>query len=168
MDPVDQLLQLQQGGLSIGEYVHQFCELSYLVDETALKDIFRFGLNETLWIILFCYVVLPSPWEKQSLFPKWPPAQRPFTKWLTRPVMSAIPEYLYKMAANPETLHKMAAYPESSQVTADHPESHLITADRPEPCQVTADRPEPHHVTADLPEHCHVSADCPLVSSRLS
>ncbi len=41
MDPVDQLLYLRQGCLSIEEYVHQFCELSYkvpLYDEVLFID----------------------------------------------------------------------------------------------------------------------------------
>ncbi len=38
--------------------------------------------------MVFYYVVLPSPWEKQRLFPKWPPAQT-----------------IHKMATNPETAH---------------------------------------------------------------
>ncbi len=48
MDSIDQLLQLRQGGLSIEEYVHQFCELTYqvpLYDEILFKDLFHFGLN---------------------------------------------------------------------------------------------------------------------------
>ncbi len=48
MDAIDQLLHLRQGGLSIEEYVHQFCELSYqvpLYDEFLFKDLFHFGLN---------------------------------------------------------------------------------------------------------------------------
>lgn len=42
MDPIDQLLHLQQEDLSIVDYVHQFCELSYQVpfDEIVLKDLF--------------------------------------------------------------------------------------------------------------------------------
>ncbi len=49
MDSIDQLLQLRQGGLSIEEYVHQFCELTYqvsLYDEILFKDLFHFGLNK--------------------------------------------------------------------------------------------------------------------------
>ncbi len=48
MDCIDQLLHLRQGGLTIEEYVHQFCELSYqvpLYDESLFKDLFYFGLN---------------------------------------------------------------------------------------------------------------------------
>ncbi len=48
MDSLDQLLHLRQGGLSIEEYVHQFCELSFqvpLYDEFLFKDLFHFGLN---------------------------------------------------------------------------------------------------------------------------
>ncbi len=51
MDSIDQLLHLRQGGLSIEEYVHQFCELSYqvpLYDTFLFKDLFHFGLNEPL------------------------------------------------------------------------------------------------------------------------
>ncbi len=49
MDSIDQLLHLRQGGLSIEEYVHQFCELSFqvpLYDEILFKDLFHFGLNK--------------------------------------------------------------------------------------------------------------------------
>ncbi len=48
MDSIDQLLHLRQGGLSIEEYVHQLCELSYqvpLYDEFLFKDLFHLGLN---------------------------------------------------------------------------------------------------------------------------
>ncbi len=48
MDSIYQLLHLRQGGLSIEEYVHQFCELSYqvpLYDKFLFKDLFHFGLN---------------------------------------------------------------------------------------------------------------------------
>ncbi len=50
MDASYQLLDLRQGSLSIEEYVTQFCLLSNEVhfDEVALKDIFRFGLNEPI------------------------------------------------------------------------------------------------------------------------
>ncbi len=47
MDCIDQLLHLRQGGLSIEEYVYQFCELSYEVPlyvELLFTDLF--GLNE--------------------------------------------------------------------------------------------------------------------------
>ncbi len=49
MDCIDQLLHLCQGGLSIEEYVYQFCERSYqvpLYDELLFTDLFQFGLNE--------------------------------------------------------------------------------------------------------------------------
>ncbi len=48
MDSIYQLLHLRQGGPSIEEYVHQFCELSYqvpLYDKFLFKDLFHFGLN---------------------------------------------------------------------------------------------------------------------------
>ncbi len=48
MDCIGQLLHLCQGGLTMEEYVHQFCELSYqvpLYDESLFKDLFYFGLN---------------------------------------------------------------------------------------------------------------------------
>ncbi len=48
MDCIGQLLHLRQGGLTMEEYVHQFCELSYqvpLYDDSLFKDLFYFGLN---------------------------------------------------------------------------------------------------------------------------
>ncbi len=51
MDSIDQLLQLRQGGLSIEEYVHQFCELTYQVpiyDEILFKDLFQSHLTPPL------------------------------------------------------------------------------------------------------------------------
>ncbi len=51
MDSIDQLLHLRQGGLSIEEYVHQFCELSYqvtLYNKFLFKDLFHFRLNEPI------------------------------------------------------------------------------------------------------------------------
>ncbi len=52
MDSIDQLLHLRQGGLSIEEYVHQFCELSFqvpLYDEILFKDLFHFGHIKSLF-----------------------------------------------------------------------------------------------------------------------
>lgn len=50
MGPVNQLLHLRQGDCSIEDYDYQFCELSYQLpfDEIALKDIFHFGLHESV------------------------------------------------------------------------------------------------------------------------
>ncbi len=48
MDRISLLLHLRQGGLTMEEYVHQFCELSYqvpLYDEYLFKDLFYFGLT---------------------------------------------------------------------------------------------------------------------------
>ncbi len=55
MDSRDQLLHLRQGGLSIEEYVHQFCELSFqvpLYNEFLFKDLFHFGLNRHIKSLL--------------------------------------------------------------------------------------------------------------------
>ncbi len=50
MDPLDQLLDLRQGSAAIEEYFTQFLEISDKVhfDEVFLKDIFRFGLSESV------------------------------------------------------------------------------------------------------------------------
>ncbi len=48
MDSISLLLHLRQGGLTMEEYVHQFCELSYqvpLYDEYLFKNLFYFGLR---------------------------------------------------------------------------------------------------------------------------
>ncbi len=48
MDSISLLLHLRQGGLTMEEYVHQFCELSYqvpLYDEYLFKNLFYFGLT---------------------------------------------------------------------------------------------------------------------------
>nr|XP_055073072.1 chromosome alignment-maintaining phosphoprotein 1-like [Misgurnus anguillicaudatus] len=50
MDPGSLLLELRQGNRPIEEYVKEFLNLSYRVNfgDLALKDIFRFGLNDNL------------------------------------------------------------------------------------------------------------------------
>lgn len=48
MNPAACLLRLRQGNRAIEDYVADFCKLCYQVDfnDTALKDIFRFGLTK--------------------------------------------------------------------------------------------------------------------------
>ncbi len=91
MDRIGQLIHLRQGGLTMEEYVHQFCERSYqvpLYDESLFKDLFYFGLtshikarfNKNLcfleecimgvwgafWTMLCWMLALPSLWVSQS------------------------------------------------------------------------------------------------------
>ncbi len=86
MDSISLLLHLRQGGLTMEEYVHQFCELSYqvpLYDEYLFKDLFisdslvrsRPGLTNlcfleecimgvwgAFWTMLYRVLALPSLW----------------------------------------------------------------------------------------------------------
>ncbi len=150
MNPVDQLLHLRQGCLSIEEYVHRFCELSYqvpLYDEVLFKDLFHFGISEPI----------------KSLFPGGE-----FNGSLRESMDHALllggstfsvgeAEPLPKMATIPEPRQGTADIPESGHITAVHPESRHVTADLPEPRHVTAVHPESRHVTAVHPESRHIA-----------
>ncbi len=142
MDPVDQLLYLRQGCLSIEEYVHQFCELSYkvpLYDEVLFIDLFHFGLRE----------------PTKSLF-----LGREFNGSLRDSMDQAL-----LLCGSPftvgeaESLPEMATIPEPRQVTADIPESSQVTSDLHEAGQVTVDRHESSQVTIDPAETGQLTAD---------
>ncbi len=127
MDSIDQFLHLRQGGLSIEEYVHQFCELSYqvpLYDEFLFKDLFHFGLNE------------PIKSLHKSLFPggEFKGSLRGFIDYALLCAGSSLTVGVSeeerntasetKMADAPEGTHKMA------EATMHHqfPESHNMPA----------------------------------------
>ncbi len=50
MDPAGRILQIHQGDRPVEDYVEEFCGLCCLVvfNDTALKDIFRFGLSHEI------------------------------------------------------------------------------------------------------------------------
>ncbi len=145
MDSIDQLLHLRQGGLSIEEYVHQFCELSYqvpLYDEILFKDLFHFGLNRHI----------------KSLFPggEFKGSLRGFidcallcagsslTVGVSDEERNTAPET--KMADAPEGTHKMA------EATMHHqfPESHNMPA-KPQFAHVMPTKPGSAHVMPTEP-----------------
>ncbi len=158
MDSTDQLLQRCQGGLSIEEYVHQFCELSFqvpLYDEFLFKDLFHFGLNRHIKSLfhksLFTEGVfngsLRGLMDCALLY-----AGYSFTVGFAEEERNTAS--LTKMADAPECTHKMAATATGHIITAIQ-ESGKITASHCEPNQVTADLPEPHNRPAK-PESAHV------------
>ncbi len=148
MDSIDQLLHLRQGGLSIEEYVHQFCELSYqvpLYDEFLFKDLFHFGLNEPIKSF-FHKSLFPGGEFKGSLrdFIDYALlcAGSSFTVGVAEEERNTASET--EVADASERTHKMAATATGHIITAIH-ESGKVTASHCEPNQVTADLPEPHN-----------------------
>ncbi len=148
MDSIDQLLHLRQGGLSIEEYVHQFCELSYqvpLYDEFLFKDLFHFGLNEPIKSF-FHKSLFPGGEFKGSLrdFIDYALlcAGSSFTVGVAEEERNTASET--EVADASECTHKMVATATGHIITAIH-ESGKVTASHCEPNQVTADLPEPHN-----------------------
>ncbi len=165
MDSIDQLLHLRQGGLSIEEYVHQFCELSFqvpLYDEILFKDLFHFGLNKHIKS-LFHKSLSPGGEFNGSL--------RDFMDYALLCAGSSFTVGVAKEERNtasvtdradaPECTHKMAEATTHHQFPGNHHESRHVTADLPDSRHVTADRHEASHISADPPELLYVSADPP-------
>ncbi len=175
MDSIDQLLHLRQVGLSIEEYVHQFCELSYqvpLYDEFMFKDLFHFGLNRHIKSLF-----------NTSLFPGGEFNGR------LRGLMDYVLLYagssftvgfaeeecdtasLTKTPDAPEGTHKMAEatthhqFPESHHMPAK-PGSALVVPARPESAHVRPAKPGPARVMSATPESpakmATTPADAPL------
>ncbi len=165
MDSIDQLLHLRQGGLSIEEYVHRFCELSFqvlLYDEFLFKDLFHFGLNGHI----------KSQFNK-SLFPGGEfngslrglmnyallYAGSSFTVGVAEEECDTAP--LTKMADAPEGTHKMA------EATTHHqfPESHNMPT-KPGSAHVMPTEPGSVLVVPAMPESpakmATTPADAPL------
>ncbi len=142
MDSLDQLIHLHQGGLSIEEYVHQFCELSDKVPfgEVFLKDIFRFGLSEPVksWLPEGKFDVSLTDFMDYAL----KVAGSSFTVGDLEEKCNTASET--EVADAPERMHKMAATATGHIITAIH-ESGKIKASNCEPNQVAADLPEPHN-----------------------
>ncbi len=173
MDSIDQRLHLRQGGLSIEEYVHRFCELSFqvpLYNKFLFKDLFYFGLNRHIKS-LFHESLFPGGEFNGSLRGLMDCALlyagSLFTVGVAVEERNTVSET--EVADAPERTHKMAATATGHITTAIH-ESGKVTASHCEPNQVNADLPEPHnrpakpesvHISADLSESLHVSADLP-------
>ncbi len=158
MDSIDQLLHLHQGGLSIEEYVHQFCELSFqvpLYDEFLFKDLFHFRLNRHIKS-LFHKSLFPGGEFNGSLRGLMDCALlyagSSFTVGVAEEERNTASET--EVVDAPERMHKMAATATGHIITAMH-ESGKVTASHCEPNQVTADLPEPHNKPAK-PESTHV------------
>ncbi|XP_026092246.1 proline-rich protein 36-like isoform X1 [Carassius auratus] len=87
MDPVDQLLHLRKGGLSIEEYVHRFCHPLMVVNgqdlpqdsqppaAPSLEDPRSSSLAFKTWAPLRSVDPLVSPWLKALSSPLWPISQ---------------------------------------------------------------------------------------------
>ncbi len=151
MDSIDQLLHLRQGGLSIEEYVHQFCELSYqvpLYDEFLFKDLFHFGLNRNIKA-QFNKSLFPGGEFKGSLrgFIDYALlcAGSSLTVGVSEEECNTTPET--KMTDAPEGTHKMAA------ATMHHqfPESHNMPA-KPQFAHVVPVKPGSVFVMPAMPE----------------
>ncbi|ROI24877.1 hypothetical protein DPX16_21229 [Anabarilius grahami] len=176
MDPVNQLLDLRQGELSIEDYIHQFCELSFLVpsDEVILKDIFRFGLNEPLksWFpegtlnstlrdfMDYALMLCGSPFTVEEA----PAAAELVPSQISMPSSLVIATSKLSVLPNPVTPsmvpdHIMVAASDSVSAFEIIPEPHYISVDTLEPCHIPAAMLEPHYVSSDLPEPRLVSAD---------
>ncbi len=145
MDSIDQLLHLRQGGLSIEEYVHQFCELSFqvpLYDEILFKDLFHFGLNRHVKS-LFHESLLPGGEFNGSLRGLMDYALlyvgSSFTVGVAEEECDTAS--LTKMEDAPEGTHKMAEATTHNQF----PESHNMPA-----------KPESAHVMPTVPGSVHV------------
>ncbi len=181
MDSIDQLLHLRQGGLSIEEYVHQFCELSFqvpLYDEFLFKDLFHFGLNKHIKS-LFHESLFPGGEFNGSLrglmdcallyagssFTVGVAEEERDTASLTK--MADAPECTYKMAeatthhqfpeshnmpAEPESAHVLPAKPGSAHVVPAKPGSALVVPAKPGSVLVMPAKPGPARVMSAMPE----------------
>ncbi len=130
MDSLDQLLHLHLGGLSIEEYVHQFCELSDKVPFgfVFLKDIFLFGLIEPVksWLPEGKFDVSLTDFMDYALMV----AGSSFTVGVleekrntaSETEVADAPERTHKRAAT-ATGHIITAIHESGKVTASHAQS---------------------------------------------
>ncbi|XP_058632957.1 uncharacterized protein LOC131541301 [Onychostoma macrolepis] len=176
MDPFNQLLDLQQGSLSIEEYVTQFCVISDKVpfDEVVLKDIFCFGLNEPVksWLPEGKFNVSLKDFIDYALlcagssFTVGVAEEEHNTVSVTK--MVATPESVHKMAATTTPRHVIAVSKELSQVSVNVRESSQSIVDLKEPSQVTADLNESLHVSVDLLKSSHVSAARPESPQHVS
>ncbi len=178
MDSIDQLLHLRQGGLSIEEYVHQFCELSYQVPlyvKFLFKNLFHFGLNEPIKSLHKSF--FPGGEFKGSLSVFMDYALKlsdsPFTVGATEEERDAVlprertpaPEHAHKMAVTTESGRKMAVTTTPRHVIATNHESSQVTADLPEPHNRPS-KPGPARVMSATPESpakmATTPADAPL------
>ncbi|XP_051547616.1 uncharacterized protein LOC127437025 [Myxocyprinus asiaticus] len=174
MNPADLLLRLRQGNRPLEDYVEDFCGLASQVDfnEVALKDCFRFGLNESISFLM------PGGHSSLSLAQYIDLALRFIGSPFTVVEVDAEPEFHVMAAAEPEFHVMAAAEPEFHVKAAAEPEFHVTAMPQPAPCHVTATpQPAPCHVTATpQPAPCHVTAtpqpapchpDNPTVSTRI-
>ncbi|XP_051555366.1 uncharacterized protein LOC127441877 [Myxocyprinus asiaticus] len=124
MNPAVLLLRLHQGNRPLEDYVEDFCGLASQLDfnEVALKDCFRFGLNESIsfWM----------PGGRSSL---------------------SLAQYIdlaLRFIGSPFTVGEADAEPEFHVVAAAEPEFHVVAAAEPEFHVTATPQPAPCHVTA--------------------
>ncbi|ROL49486.1 hypothetical protein DPX16_15812 [Anabarilius grahami] len=164
MDPVNQLLDLQQGDLSVENYVHRLCELSFLVpfDDVFLKDIFRFGLEPL-----------------RSWFPEGKLSSTlrdfmdyalllcgsPFTVEEAPAATELIPSQISMPSSMVTATPKLSVFP-NPVIPSTDPDKTMVAASDSVP--VFAIIPEPHYVSADILEPCHVSAVLQEPSAKMA
>ncbi|XP_051527240.1 uncharacterized protein LOC127425358 [Myxocyprinus asiaticus] len=146
MNPVIQLLRLHQGNRPLEDYVEDFCALACQVDfnEVALKDIFRFGLIESISLLM------PGGQSTHSL-----------AQYIDLALQIIGSTFTVEEADAELEFHVMVT--ELAPSFAPDPESapcHVTATPEPAPCHVTATPvPAPCHVTATPePAPCHVTA----------
>ncbi|KAI2646855.1 Retrotransposon Gag-like protein 9 [Labeo rohita] len=174
MDTASRLFHLCQGNRCIEDYVVDFCGLCHHLvafNDVALKDIFRYGLNEPIcsqlpggkihWTleqyIDFALLLAGSLFtvgvaDEQPCNPTVPTTPKPTH------VMSSKPKPAHTMPAKPAPALVMAALPESAPVVAALPESAPVVAALLESAPVMAALPESAPVVAALPESAPVVA----------
>ncbi|ROL48112.1 hypothetical protein DPX16_2694 [Anabarilius grahami] len=191
MDPVNQLLALRQGELSIEDYIHQFSS-SHQIFQSLIssQQIFEILVSEDLLELLRILSTIPESRPMAVGFPEPCSVLSGETNLKRQRMASSVedpPLVSIRTAGNPkpthinpvlyapsgsivpipEPVHNMAATSKTVYNVAamseavDLPEPSQVIVDLTEPRHVSADTPEPRHVSADLPEPRHVSADLP-------
>ncbi len=146
MDAIDQLLHLCHGGLSIEEYVHQFCELSYqvlLYNEFLFKDLFHFGLNRHIKSLF-----------NKSLFPGgvFNGSLRGLMDYALLYAGSSFTVGVAEEEGDTTSLTKMADAPEGTHKMAEATTHHQ----KPESAHVMPTKPGSAHVMPTKPGSAHV------------
>ncbi|KAI2657537.1 Protein piccolo [Labeo rohita] len=137
MNPaVSRLICLRQGDRSIEEYVEDFCGLCYQVDfnDVALKDFFRFGLNEPISSSL--------PGGK---------------------ICWSLEEYIdhaLLLSGSPYTVGIVDEGPRNPAVTTTPQPVHVMPA-KPKPVQATSTKPKPAHAMPAAPGPAHAMPAAP-------
>ncbi len=146
MNSIDQLLHLRQGGLSIEEYVHRFCELSFqvpLYNEFLFKDLFHFVLNRHIKSLF-----------NKSLFPggEFNGSLRGLMDYALLYAGSSFTVGVAEEECDTMSLTKMADAPEGTHKMAEATTHHQ----KPESAHVMPTEPGSAHVMPTEPGSAHV------------